>query len=73
MSKDQIITSADFKLSKDNIFAKPLKEAREQLEMAYILESLERNNGYITKVAKELGISRGTLYDLFKKYGIEAK
>jgi two-component system NtrC family response regulator len=50
-----------------------LKEAREALEKDLIQRSLTRNKGSITKVAKELGVSRPTLYELMQKLGIEKK
>jgi two-component system NtrC family response regulator len=48
-----------------------LKEAREALEKDLIQRSLTRNKGSITKVARELGVSRPTLYELMQKLGIE--
>ncbi|WP_418792373.1 sigma-54-dependent Fis family transcriptional regulator [Phosphitispora sp. TUW77] len=36
-----------------------------------ILESLKRNDGNLSQAAKDLGISRPTLYSKLKKYGIE--
>ncbi len=50
---------------------KPLKEARESLERAMILKSLEKNSGTISRVAEELRISRPTLYELMSKLGID--
>jgi len=42
----------------------------EQLESSRLAESLERNGGSVSKVAKELGIQRTTLYYRLKKYGL---
>jgi two-component system NtrC family response regulator len=50
-----------------------LKDAREALEKDIIQRSLRKNKGSITKVAKELGVSRPTLYELMQKLGIEKK
>jgi two-component system NtrC family response regulator len=50
-----------------------LKEARKKLEIDLVESSLDRNKGNIKNTAKELGISRPTLYDLISKYGLEAK
>jgi len=47
-----------------------LKEARDTLEKELIKKALFRNQGNITKAAKELDISRPTLYDLMEKAGI---
>ena len=45
-----------------------LKEAREALEKELLTKAIFRNNGNMTKVAMELGISRPTLYDLMEKF-----
>ena len=50
-----------------------LKEARKCLEIDLIESSLDRNKGNIKNTAKELGISRPTLYDLISKYGLATK
>jgi two-component system NtrC family response regulator len=47
-----------------------LKEAKEGVEKEMVVSSLDRNEGNIAKSAEELGISRPTLYDLMKKYGL---
>ena len=48
-----------------------LREAREELEKDFILKSLAKNKGNMTKAAEELGISRPTLYELMDKLRIE--
>ncbi len=50
-----------------------LKEARKCLEIDLIEGSFDRNKGNIKNTAKELGISRPTLYDLISKYGLATK
>jgi len=47
-----------------------LREAREKLEKELITCAIDRQNGNIVKAAEELGVSRPTLYDLIKKYGL---
>jgi two-component system, NtrC family, response regulator len=47
-----------------------LKEAREQLEREMVVMAMERQGGNISATAKELGISRPTLYELMSKLGI---
>lgn len=44
-----------------------LKEAREALERDMILQTLDRNDGHLTRTASELGISRPGLYDLMDR------
>lgn len=47
-----------------------LKEAREALERELVNQALERTEGNISAAAKELGVSRPTLYELMNKLGI---
>lgn len=47
-----------------------LKDAREALEKELLTKALSRNDGNITKVATELGVSRPTLYDMMEKFGM---
>jgi two-component system, NtrC family, response regulator len=47
-----------------------LKEAKERVEKEMIMFALDRHGGNIAKSAEELGISRPTLYDIMKKYGL---
>ncbi len=47
---------------------KNLKEAREEMERDLIQRALGRNRGNITQTARELGISRPTLYELMDKF-----
>jgi len=49
---------------------KTLKEARAELERELILMTMERHNGNLTRVARDLDISRPALYDLLKKLAI---
>ena len=55
---------------KVNSDIRTLKEAKESVEKEIVVFSLERNEGNIAKSAEEMGISRPTLYDLMKKYGL---
>jgi two-component system NtrC family response regulator len=56
--------------SKDGALS--LKAARERLETDMIRGALTSNGGNIAKAADDLGVSRPTLYDLIRKYEIEA-
>ena len=47
-----------------------LKDIRERAEVEAIQRSLARHNGNITHAAAELGVSRPTLHDLIKRYGL---
>ena len=48
-----------------------LQQVREQAESQHIQEALQRHQGNITNAAKELGVSRTTLYDILEKYKIK--
>jgi DNA-binding NtrC family response regulator len=40
------------------------------MEIDYIKRALARNNGVVSRAAKDLGISRVNLYELIEKYKI---
>ena len=50
-----------------------LKEARKKFEMELIEMAVSKHRGNIKNAAKDLGISRPTLYDLITKYGLNVK
>jgi two-component system NtrC family response regulator len=47
-----------------------LKEAREKAELEIIGVAIENQGGNMARAAAMLGISRPTLYDLFRKHGL---
>ena len=47
-----------------------LKEAKERVEKEMVIAALEKQKGNVVKTAEILGVSRPTLYDLMKKYGL---
>jgi len=49
-----------------------IKTARERSDRVMIRHALARSEGNISSTAKLLGISRPTLYDLLKQYGLQA-
>ncbi|KPL19465.1 MAG: Fis family transcriptional regulator [candidate division Zixibacteria bacterium SM23_81] len=48
-----------------------LRQAKKKLERNFIREALIRNRGNISRAARELAISRATLYDLLEKHQID--
>ena len=48
-----------------------LREVREQVERQTIVRALGHASGKVTQAADLLGISRPTMYDLIKKYGLK--
>jgi len=55
----------------------PFKEAKEKwiesFEKDYLVDCLRKNNGNISKTAKQAGIDRKSVQRLLKKYGLAAK
>lgn len=47
-----------------------LDEEIKRLEERLVRESLERNGGNLSKVARELGIARPRLYRILKRVGV---
>jgi two-component system NtrC family response regulator len=47
-----------------------LREVREKAESQAILRALARTDGNVSKTAELLGVTRPTLYNLMKKFGI---
>src|SRR5215831_9429436 len=50
-----------------------LREAREELEREIVSKKLQENGGNVSKTAKDLGISRPTLYELMSRYGLDGR
>ena len=50
-----------------------LREARQKLEADLIMHLLAAHQGDLIRVAKELKISRPTLYGLLRKHGIQGR
>jgi two-component system NtrC family response regulator len=48
-----------------------LKAVREEADRKAIRQALARTENNISNAAKLLGISRPTLYDLLKQYGLQ--
>jgi two-component system NtrC family response regulator len=72
MADGPLITPTDLDLAPAGPPAESmsLKDARERAEMETIRRALARHNGNITHAATELGVSRPTLHDLVKRYGL---
>jgi two-component system NtrC family response regulator len=50
-----------------------LKTAKKAIEAEYIKKALSKNNGIVSRAAKDLGISRVNLYELMDRYNIEIR
>jgi two-component system, NtrC family, nitrogen regulation response regulator NtrX len=51
----------------------PLRDARDDFERRYILASLKRHRGNVTRTAEALNVERSNLYRKLKSYGIEVE
>jgi two-component system NtrC family response regulator len=75
MADGKLVTAADLDLqqgAEDDPAVLNLKTARERADRKVIRHALARSEGNISSTAKMLGISRPTLYDLLKQYGLQA-
>jgi two-component system, NtrC family, response regulator len=75
MAEQRDITSHDLNLSdkiqKDTPTATlSMKQARQQLETHIVIEALALHHWNLSRTARELGISRPTLYRLLQKHGL---
>jgi DNA-binding NtrC family response regulator len=73
-----VILNESMVLGPEDFFLKPTKIpphsqehlTLEEMEKQMILSSIERHAGNLTKAAENLGITRQTMYNKFKKYGL---
>jgi two-component system NtrC family response regulator len=73
MADGKLITAEDLDLSTRTPDQLPinLKAAREETDRRIIRQALARTESNISSAARLLGISRPTLYDLLKQYGLQ--
>lgn len=75
MADGKLVTAADLDLQEaagGDSQVLNLKSARERADRKVIRHALARSEGNISNTARLLGISRPTLYDLLKQYGLQA-
>ena len=48
----------------------PLSEAKDLLDIVYLVNAILQSDGNLTRTAEELGTARQTLYDLMEKHNI---
>jgi transcriptional regulator with PAS, ATPase and Fis domain len=66
-AKDLIFSPIESAMADDN---EPVEMKLSTIEKNTILKVIEKNNGNITKAAKELGLTRTALYRRLSKYDI---
>jgi two-component system NtrC family response regulator len=81
MADSRRITDTDLELGSDPAPESPnpssgtdhccgLREAREHLEREMVVSAMGRHEGNVSAAAKDLGVSRPTLYELMEKLGV---
>jgi two-component system NtrC family response regulator len=71
MTRDNLVAPEDLDLRLSEKDGKlTLKQAKDKLERQFIREALIRMRGNISRAARELGVSRATLYDLLEKHKV---
>jgi len=71
MAEGKALTAEDLDLGGGDAQALNLRSVRETADRKAIGEALARADGNISQTARMLGISRPTLYDLLKAYGLQ--
>ena len=73
MADGKLVTAEDLDLAPRDGDSLPvnLKAAREEVDRRVIRQALARTESNISSAARLLGISRPTLYDLLKQYGLQ--
>ena len=71
LSSGQVIRPADLGLDDKTAPAQALSDIRDEAEKRAIVDTLARHQGNVTRAARELGVSRTTLYGLLRKHQIE--
>ena len=70
---NQIIEPEDLQLSISSFSNLTFKDAKDIFERDFITNALREANFRIAVAAKNMGISRPTLYDMMKRHGIVIK
>jgi two-component system, NtrC family, response regulator len=68
---NQTIEPEDLELSASSFTGISFKDARDMFEKEFITHALRKADYNISEVAKNIGLSRPTLYDLMKKHNIQ--
>lgn len=70
MSDNQVLKPSDFVFGPSGVKGLHVEITLDEMEKRLIMESLKKYTGNISVVAEKLGITRQTLYNKMKKYGV---
>ena len=70
LSENNILDSNDFLITENLLGIKDTLDLSTN-EKQLIIKAIKKNSGNYTLAAKELGVSRKTLYNKLKRYGLE--
>ncbi len=70
LADDSSIEAEHLDLPHQGDYKQSLRKIREQSERDALLSVLENNNGQVSAAAKELGVSRATMYRLLNKHSL---
>ncbi len=65
------VTPDDLGLSAAALSERTLGEARSELERDMVTEAIRRSAGNVSLAARAIGVSRPTMYDLLRKFGVD--
>ena len=71
LSRGSNISGSDLGLEQAPTLVQDLATVRDAAERQAITQAITRHTGNVTRAAKELGVSRTTLYDLMRKHDIK--
>jgi two-component system NtrC family response regulator len=73
LSSHSVLTRSDLGIGSVPMTSINLKSAKHAVEEEFVKRALSRNNGIVSRAAKDLGISRVNLYELMNRYGIQVE
>ena len=74
LSQHSVLKPRDLGFGSDNSQSDVnLKTAKKAIEADFIKKALSKNNGIVSRAAKDLGISRVNLYELMDRYNIQVQ
>lgn len=70
LSEEKVLQAQNFQFGAETVLSDNMPETLDEMEEKMIREAMAKYGGNLTVVASKLGITRPTLYNKIKKYGI---